>query len=219
MKVLSSWSGGKDSCFALFKAIQMGYEVAYLVNSISDDHQRVRFHGLPAEVIKLQSEATEIPLLQKETSADHYRRDYLSNVKRGLKQGVSGIVFGDIFLEDCYLWAEDLCNELNVTLVEPLWKIPSEKVLEEFIESGFEAIVVSTQSDLLGKEWVGRTLDRSFLADISKLKDTDPCGENGEYHTLVVNGPLFKKKIIILEAKKVYREGYWFYSIEKSQLV
>src|SRR3989344_1248724 len=204
MKVIVSISGGKDSTFALYKAIQRGYEVAYLANTISDDFKRVRFHGVKGQVIRKQAKALGIPLLQTETSEENYRRDYIENIEEIIKkEGIEGLVLGDIFLEDCFDWAKGICDQLGIELIEPLWKSDPEQTFKEFIELGFEAIVVSSQADILDKSWVGRKLDQQFLEDIKKLKNVDICGENGEYHSLVLNGPIFKKKLEIKVSKKV----------------
>src|SRR3989344_5961214 len=181
MKVIVSISGGKDSTFALYKAIQRGYEVAYLANTISDDFKRVRFHGVKGQVIRKQAKALGIPLLQTETSEENYRRDYIENIEEIIKkEGIEGLVLGDIFLEDCFDWAKGICDQLGIELIEPLWKSDPEQTFKEFIE------------------------------DIKKLINVDICGENGEYHSLVLNGPIFKKKLEIKVSKKVLINGYWF---------
>lgn len=219
MNLIATWSGGKDSCFATFKAIKLGHSIKFIANSISDDFRRVRFHGVKAELIQAQSEAIGIPLLQQETSASDYRKDFLVNIKKGLESSVEGLVFGDIFLPDCYQWAEEICNELKVKLLEPLWKKPSLEILTEFIAEGFEAIIVSVQADKLDSSWVGRRVDKSFIKDIKKLKNVDPCGENGEFHSLVLNGPIFKKRISVDKSKKILIKGFWFLDIQKYSLV
>lgn len=226
MKVIASSSGGKDSTFALFKAAQIGHEIVYLANTISDDFKRVRFHGVKDEVIQKQAQALGLPILQKTTSAKNYRKDYIENIKRVVEKerisgacpstaGVEGLVLGDIFLEDCYEWAEGVCKELGLKLIEPLWKIDPEKLFREFVESGFEAVVVSTQANILDESWVGRKLDLDFLKDIKKLKNVDICGENGEYHSLVLNGPNFKKGLEIKKSQKVKIKDYWFLDIQE----
>lgn len=222
MKIIASTSGGKDSTFALFKAMQMGHEIAYLANTIAYDSGRVRFHGVRAEIIQKQAEALGIPLLQKETTPENYRKEYIDNIKDIIqKESIEGLCLGDIFLEDCYTWAKEICDELGIELIEPLWKISPEEIMKDFINSGFEAVVVSTQANLLGEDWVGRKLDLNFLEDIKKLKGVDPdligvdiCGENGEYHSLVLNGPIFKKKLEIKKSKKVLINGYWFLDLD-----
>ena len=127
-------------------------------------------------------------------------------------------MFGDIFLEDCLAMAKRVSEGVGLSLLEPLWGKGSKKVLEDFMEAGFEAVIVSTQAKLLGKEWVGRRIDRSFLKDIMKNPEIDPCGENGEYHSLVIDGPIFKKRISITKSQKIIRDGYWFLDIQEYTL-
>ncbi len=210
---ISSWSGGKDSCLAVYKAKREGYDISYLFNTISREFKRVRFHGIEAGLIQTQAQVMGIPILQVETTPDGYEQEFKEAVRRLLPGGVSGMVFGDIHLQHCLEWAEKICGELGLRLVEPLWGRNPEEILLEFIDSGFEAIIVSTQASLLGEEWIGRRLDMEFLKDLRAYKHIDPCGENGEYHTLVVDGPLFKKKIRILKSRPVKMEGYWFLDI------
>lgn len=215
---IATWSGGKDSCFAAHLALLAGYDVRFLANTVARDSGRVRFHGILGDVIRSQSEAVGRPLLQQATDPDDYERGFKDTVRRGLEDGISSVVFGDIHLQHCLEWATRVCGELGVELVEPLFGRDPPGVLEEFIDAGFEAIVVSTQADILGKEWVGRTIDRSFLADILARSDADPCGENGEYHTLVVDGPLFSRRIEISEAEPVLIGGYWFLDVREHHL-
>lgn len=213
--VIATWSGGKDSCFAIYKAIQQGYYVSYLANTISQEYRRVRFHGLKAEIIQKQAELIGIPLLQQETSPENYEQEFKENLKKGLSKNIDGIIFGDIHLVDCLAWANKICRDLNLIAIEPLWHIKQENILTEFINAGFEAIIVSTQANALGREWIGKKIDRAFISDIQKLTDVDVCGENGEYHTMVINGPLFKKKIEITKSEPILREGYWFLDIQE----
>ncbi len=217
--VIATWSGGKDSCFATYKAMQAGYTVSYIANTISKEYKRVRFHGVTAEIIQTQSLAIDIPLLQQATSPERYEEEFIENIRKGFSKEIEGIVFGDIHLDDCLAWAKKVAKSIGVEAIEPLWHKPQEQILLEFIEAGFEAIIVSTQANILDKEWIGRKLDKSFLKDIKKLSGVDICGENGEYHSLVLNGPLFKKKIEISQSSPVFRDGYWFLDIQKYRLV
>jgi diphthine-ammonia ligase len=216
--VIATWSGGKDSCFAAYKATQQGYSLTHIANTISDDYRRVRFHGLRAEFIQAQAQAICIPLLQQETSPERYETEFKANLRRGISDDTYGVVFGDIHLEDCLAWAKKVTADLEVKAIEPLWHMPQEQILSEFIDAGFKTIVVSTQANVLGQEWVGRIIDQSFLEDISRLPNVDACGENGEYHSVVVDGPLFKRPIEIIKAESVLRGNYWFYDIQEFQL-
>ena len=208
MSYISSWSGGKDSCFACYQAISEGYNISHLLNFISKEYQRVSFHGTEAKLIQLQAEAIGIPLLQKETTWNGYEQEFKDAVKSLIPDGVTGMVFGDIYLQEHKDWVERVCGELGIEAIEPLWGQDPERVLLEFIDAGFEATIVSAKSELFDDEWIGQKLDREFL---SHLKDNniDLCGENGEYHTFVTDGPMFKKKIKIAKSQPITRDGYW----------
>lgn len=218
-KVIATLSGGKDSMFALHKAVKQGYEVAAIVNTISQDFKRVRFHGLEAQMIQMQADALGIPLFQIETTPENYKEEFIANLKRAMTPKIGGIVFGDIFLEDCLIWAKEVSSAVGVEAIEPHWGSNSQQLLHNFVASGIQAVVVSTQANLLGKEWIGRTIDQSFYEDITKLEGIDPCGENGEYHTYVNDSPLFQKRIVLGKTEKVERGGYHFLDIQEASLV
>jgi diphthine-ammonia ligase len=211
--VIVSWSGGKDSCLACYEALRAGHNVRYLLNTVSAEYRRVRFHGTRDSLIRRQAEAIGIPLVQKPTTADGYEREFKEAVRSVFADAIEAAVFGDLHLDENREWAEGVCRELGLEAIEPLWGRSSEENLAAFIECGFEAIVVCTQADLLGEEWIGRTVDDSFLEDIARLEHVDACGENGEYHTLVIDGPLFGKRLHIAESRTVLRDGYWFLDI------
>lgn len=215
---IATWSGGKDSCLACYMAIQQGHTIAQLANFVSQEYGRVRFHGVTAELIRAQARAVGLPLLQHETSADSYEAGFKDGIRSVLSDTTGGLVFGDIHLQHCRDWALRVCGELGIEAIEPLWGRDPEEVLLEFIDSGFRAIVVSTQADLLGEEWLGREIEREFVLDLKDHRGVDLCGENGEYHTLVVDGPLFRERIDILESRKLLRDGYWFLDIQKLKL-
>ena len=217
MSYISSWSGGKDSCFACYQALTQGYKISHLANFVSQEFKRVSFHGTEAELIQLQSQATGIPLLQKATTWDGYEQEFKEGVKSLLPQGIRGMVFGDIFLQEHRDWVERVCGELGIEAILPLWNKDTEKIFTDFIDAGFEAIIVSAKDELIDKDWIGQRVDRKFLAYL-KTKNIDPCGENGEYHTLVVNGPLFKRKIEIIESRTINRDNHWLLDTGKYRL-
>jgi len=217
MSYISSWSGGKDSCFACYQAIREGYNVSHLLNFISKQYKRVSFHGTEAKLIQLQAEAIDIPLLQKETTRNGYEQEFKDAVRSLIPDGVTGMVFGDIYLQEHKDWVERVCQELGIEAIEPLWGQDPERVLLDFIDAGFEATIVSAKSELFDDKWMGRKLDREFL---SHLKDNniDLCGENGEYHTFVTDGPMFDKKIKLTKSQPITRDGYWFLDTLKYSL-
>lgn len=208
MSYISSWSGGKDSCFAYYQALSGGYDISHLVNFISKEYQRVSFHGTEARLIQLQAESIGIPLLQKETTWDGYEQEFKDAVKSLIPEGVTGMIFGDLYLQEQRDWVERVCRELGIEAVEPLWKQGIEIIPFKFIDAGFEATIVSAKSELIDEKWVGRKVDKEFLNHL-KDKNIDLCGENGEYHTFVTNGPIFRKRIKIAKSRPVLRDGYW----------
>jgi diphthine-ammonia ligase len=214
---IASWSGGKDSCFACYLALGQGYKISHLVNFISQEFKRVSFHGTEARLIQLQSQAIGIPLFQKETTRDGYEQEFKEAVRSLLPSGIKGMVFGDIYLQEHRDWVERVCGDLGIEAVEPLWNKSTEEILTDFIDAGFEAIIVSAQAKLIDADWIGRRVDRSFM-EYLKAKNIDLCGENGEYHTLVVNGPLFKRRIEVTESKTINRDNYWFLDTVKYRL-
>ena len=220
-QVFISWSGGKDSCLACYQAMAGGLKVHYLLNMITEDGRRSWTHGQSVELLQAQSQAMGIPLVQRRTTRANYETEFkgaLLSLKQG---GVTGGIFGDIDLDEHRQWVERICGEVALTPHLPLWGQAQEKVLSSFIASGFEAIVVVIKADLFGEEWLGRKIDPDFLSYLSELretKDVTPCGEAGEYHTFVIDGPLFNQRIEILETNAVLREGYWFLEISKHSL-
>lgn len=210
MEVLSSWSGGKDSSLALYKLIEGGYKVKYLLNFISEESGRCCFHGIDGGLLRLQAESLGIPLIQKALSNDmkKYEEGFKEAVSEIKPKGVSAMVFGDIYLDEHKHWVERVCKDIGIIPLEPLWNIPAPRLAEEFIDLGFKALVVSCKADLLGEDFVGEYFDRNMLKEFKK-KDICPCGENGEFHTLVTDGPIFKKRIEILESKPLLKDGFW----------
>ena len=213
-KVICLWSGGKDSCFAAYKAIAQGYDVVSLFNFTSCGGKDSLSHGLPSPVIFDQAGMSRISIFQKEMPRQAYREEFkrLINKWKGEK-GIEGIVFGDIYLQEHKEWIDKVCDELKVKAIMPLWNMDTGEIIEEFVDAGFEAIVVTTKVDLLGKEYLGRKIDKVFKSGLDKA--IDPCGEKGEFHTFVLCGPLFNKKIKISESKKILENGRWCLKILK----
>jgi len=217
-QVFASWSGGKDGCLAAYRAGGRGLEVRYLLNMVSEDGQRSRSHGLDARWIRLQAEGMGMPILQQRTTDAGYETEFTKALAGFREMGISGGVFGDIDFEEHRTWISRVCATAEMGMHLPLWQEDQSSLVAEFIRSGFEAVVVTTKADTLGKEWLGRRLDGDFVADLAKVPGVTPCGEAGEYHTLVVNGPLFKRRIEILDASPVERDGYWFLDIKRAEL-
>ncbi|MEM2271831.1 MAG: diphthine--ammonia ligase [Archaeoglobaceae archaeon] len=213
MKAFASWSGGKDSCLALYKALQSGAEVKLLLNTITEDGLYSRSHGIRAEVLKKQAEAIGIDILQIKTSWGDYEKNYKEALLRLKSEGFTHGVFGDIDLEVHREWIEKVCRSVGIAVLLPLWKMEREKILREFINAGFRAVVCSVKESILGKEWLGKEIDESFIEEMKK-RSVDVCGENGEFHTFVYDGPLFKKPLKLKFGEIRQRKGYNFIEIE-----
>lgn len=215
MKVVASWSGGKESCLACYKAISDGFVVSYLLNMTSEDTRRSRSHGLDPALIAAQSQAIGIPTIQRRTTWDTYEQEFKRAIYELKLVGVGGAVFGDIYVQEHKDWVDQICEELGIKPIMPLWGRDTKDIFTEFIDGDFKAIVVRLKADLLGEEWLGREIDRDFMDDLLKLSKVDLCGELGEYHTFVTDGPLFKRRIKILESAKTLKDGYWSLDISK----
>ena len=207
MKLVAAWSGGKDSCFACYKAIQEGHEVSNLLIMMSDPSIS-NFHMIRSDMLDAQSQAIGIPIAKWTTTPDTYEQEFKKALLQIKARGVEGIVTGDVF--DVALheagWLDRICKEVSLTPVRPLWHRDTQQILEEFINAGFKATVVRI-TNLLSIDWLGREINKKFLDDLLKLGTVDPCGENGEFHTFVTDGPLFKNRIKILESEKVKLNG------------
>ena len=212
-QVLTSWSGGKDSCFACYRAIASGLKVSHLLNTVTEDGKRSWVHGLPVELLQMQSKAIGIPLVQRPMTMDNYEAEFKDAILTLKQEGVKGGVFGDIDVEEHREWVHRICRQMDIAPYLPLWGQNQESILRDFIDSGFEAVIVVARADLFGEEWLGRRVDQNFLSQLKQQFKMPLCGEAGEYHTFVVNGPLFNQRIEILETNKVLREDYWFLEI------
>ena len=220
-KVFVSWSGGKECSFAGYRAKKNGLELSYLANMATEDGMRSRTHGLSAEILRLQSQAMGIPLVQRQATWQSYEAEFKKMVGELKKDGIEGGVFGDIDLDEHREWVERVCREAGITAHQPVWGERQEDLLKDFIDVGFKAIIVATKEDMLGEEWLGRSLDMDFFNEIKELGRTrgiTPCGEAGEYHTLVIDGPLFQQRMELTETRKVARDKHWFLEISGAEL-
>jgi diphthine-ammonia ligase len=221
LKVAVSWSGGKDSCFSLYRAISNGLQPCFLLNMVNRDAKRSMSHGLDPKLIAAQADVLEIPLLQREATWDTYEREFKEAVAELKQKGVDGVVFGDIDIEEHKNWVERVCGDLEVIAILPLWGDEPYTLLTEFLQAGFEAIVVSAKAEFFSDEWLGKPLTTEIVEELSGLETQSgihPCGEQGEYHTFVIDGPIFKKRLKIIDSHTVSREGYRFLDISRYEL-
>lgn len=209
MKVFSSWSGGKECALATYKAISQNHEVLYLVNFVSEDGQRARSHGIKASVVALQAEAIGIPLIQVKTSWENYEENFKKVVKELKNKGIEGGVFGDIDLEEHREWVEKVCREVAITALSPLWGTKPDELIEEFLKLKFKATIIATRLDV---SFLRKVLDKAVVKQISKF-GSHPCGENGEYHTFVTAGPIFRRQLKVTAGESRKIDNMWFQDI------
>ncbi len=198
-RVLVSWSGGKDSCMALHALRSAGeYDVAGLLTTVRQEDGRVGMHGVPRDLIERQASALGLPLmiveLQQGASNAVYEQVVAGALAPVQAAGVRTIAFGDLFLADIRAYREQLMQRLGLTPIFPLWARDTGTFIEEFIGLGFEAIVVAVDPACLDPAFAGRLIDARFIAELPA--NVDPCGENGEFHSFVFNGPGFRSPVV-----------------------
>ncbi|UAC48449.1 diphthine--ammonia ligase [Bacillus aquiflavi] len=208
----SSWSGGKDSCLALYRAIKEGGIPRYLFTMFQEDGKYSRAHNLPTTVLKKQAEALQIQLLTRNATWNSYEKHFLEGMEEMKKQGVFHGVFGDIDLDGHLEWVERVCASVNVSSYHPLWKEKRRAVLDEFIELGFKATIIVLKEAALPKTFLGKVLDKELVQEIESL-GVDACGEEGEFHTVVTDGPIFFQPVQLVFGEEQYREGYWYQTV------
>jgi uncharacterized protein (TIGR00290 family) len=203
-----NWSGGKDSSLALYELLQQQtYDIKALVTTVNAGHQRISMHGVRRELLHEQARLIGIPvheiLLPDSPNMSDYETAMLQGLQPLLDSGIRHCVFGDIFLEDLRRYREEQLKQIGVTAVFPLWKRSTRELAETFIDLGFKTVIVCTQADKLDASFTGRIFDRSFLNDLPE--NVDPCGENGEFHTFVYDGPIFREPVTFSPGEKVFR--------------
>lgn len=209
MNFLCSWSGGKDSCYAFYKAIQLGYKPSVLLNVMNEFGDRSRSHGIPKEVLQAQAKALNLPIHFFNSTWTDYEAKYIKSLKKLVQEyPITHSVFGDIDIESHRSWEEKVSKAANLEAILPLWQGNRKQLVLDMIDVGLEAIIVSCNMTL-GPEFLGRTIDFSIINEFETL-GVDACGENGEFHTLVVNAPFFKNRVAVEIKDKAVSSNYNF---------
>lgn len=198
IKAVFNWSGGKDSALALWKIIQSKqYEVIALLTTINRHSRRSTMHDIPIEILQQQADSIGIPLYVVDLTPKGNMEDYNQAMSHAVcyfkKLKVTHFIFGDIFLHDVKSYREQQLLPWDIQVVEPLWNKTSNEIMDEFLRSGLQTVIVTTTATQLGKEYIGKTIDSTLITSLPA--EIDVCGENGEYHTLCYDGPLFQKNI------------------------
>ncbi|MBD3215434.1 MAG: diphthine--ammonia ligase [Candidatus Lokiarchaeota archaeon] len=214
MKVIMSWSGGKDSALALYNVLKNDeLEVCSLLTTITESYERISMHGVRKELLEAQSQVLDLPLelvyIPTDCSNEIYNKIMKKRMMELKTQGIKGVVFGDIFLEDIRNYREENLFQVEMEAIFPLWELSTLNLAHTFINLGFKTVITCIDSEFLDKSFVGRQYDNKFLLDLPE--SADPCGENGEFHTFVYGGPIFTKEISFKFGKVEFRENRFYY--------
>ena len=215
-KAFMSWSSGKDSAFALHEARKSGdVEIVGLLTTVNEEYERVAMHGVREELLDMQAEALGLPLLKVRLPNPCTNETYEARMEEAcaeiLRQGVRHMVFGDLFLEDVRQYREDRLKPVGIGAVFPLWQRDTRELAQDMIESGLVAHLTCLDPRKISAEFAGRRFDARLLAELPET--VDPCGENGEYHTIVTEGPMFSRALPVAVGETVTREGFVFTDI------
>ncbi len=207
--IVCSWSGGKDSCFALMQAVNEGHRPVALINVMNENGLISRSHGLPPVILQQQAAAIRVPIHLQPSSWAEYEKHFtgmLSTLKA--QYGATAAVFGDIDLQAHRDWEEKVCAAAGLRALLPLWQLDRQMLVYRMLEQGLRCRIVSC-NEQLGEEFLGRELDDVLIADL-EAAGVDVCGENGEFHTVVTDCPLFSQPVALPAYRKVKHEQYWF---------
>jgi len=212
-KVIVSWSGGKDSALSLYEIQQSGqYQVVSLLTTINEDYDRISMHGVRRTLVEQQAHLLGLPLKRVFVPRNCSEEEYESRMKAVLCQfkrdGLTQVVFGDIFLEWIKEYREKNLAKLGMKPVLPIWGRDTLELTHSFIDVGFQAVITCVNTDVLDKRFLGRVIDRRLLSEFPD--GVDPGGENGEFHSFVFAGPIFKDKINYKLGRAVSRGSYHF---------
>jgi len=215
-----SWSGGKDSCLALHRALisDDGSEyqtdrLACLVTMFTEGGQRSRSHGLAREVLAAQAAAIGVPLLTAAATWDEYEAAFIDLLKQARDRGATTAVFGDIDIPRHRAWEEKVCDLAGLRCWLPLWQQDRQAILEQWWQIGGEGRLVVAREKLVDRRFLGRVLDPALAAELAAT-GIDPCGENGEFHTCVTACPLFQRPLKVALAEQLHLSGCWFQDLQ-----
>jgi diphthine-ammonia ligase len=208
-RFVTSWSGGKDSCFAMMKAVEEGNVPMVLLNMMNENNRVSRSHAIPKAILEKQASMLNLPLITKPASWESYEQIFIKTLNQlKTEYKISAGVFGDIDLQAHRDWEEKVCNVVDIKAILPLWKQHRKALVYQMIDCGIEAHIVSC-NEVMSEKFLGRKIDEDLIDELEKI-GVDACGENGEYHTLVINAPPFQNRININFGSTSHIENYWF---------
>ncbi len=212
--MIFAWSGGKDSAMALYELKRENAAcIAALLTTVTEGYDRISMHGVRRRLLLEQAEALRHPLLEitipQNCTNAIYENRMQSVMEKYKEQGVTTVAFGDLFLEDIRSYREKNLKRIGMEAIFPLWKKNTTELAQEFIRLGFRAIITCVDTQVLDREFSGREYDEAFLKDLPE--SIDPCGENGEFHSFVYDGPIFGRPVRVERGEKVLRDERFFY--------
>lgn len=211
-----SWSGGKDSCLALFRMIKAGHLCKKLFTMIDETGKRSRSHGISIDHLQLHSGFMNIPLRTAVASWNSYEDVFRENLRLIKDSGIDDGVFGDIDLLSHRQWVEMVCEENGIKPHFPLWLEDRKKLMTEFIDQGFKALIIVINTKMTPIRFLGRQIDYELIDEMESV-GIDPCGENGEYHSFVYDGPLFLNPVPYKTGKIRYLNEYWSLNLNQTR--
>lgn len=206
---VASWSGGKDCAMAYYRAIKSGAIPKRLLTMFEEDVEHSKSHALSLAFVEAQARSLKVPLMIRSAGWEAYEAQFLDAMQECKDAGIHHGVFGDIDLEDHLKWVQETCAKVEIEAVHPLWAEPRRNILEEFISVGFEAYVVVVNTKMMPAHFIGRKFTIELMDELEVL-GIDSCGECGEFHTVVVDGPIFNERLPIVFDQEVERDGYVF---------
>lgn len=213
-KILFTWSGGKDSSLALYELKRKGgYEISSLLTTVTAGYERISMHGVRITLLERQAASLGLWLEKIYITKNSSNQEYESKMRERLlgyrDRGISSAAFGDIFLEDLKKYREDCLAKIGMKAVFPIWRRDTKELANAFIDLGFKAIITCIDSHVLDKKFVGMDFDRRFLSELPS--GADPCGENGEFHSFVYDGPIFQERISFKRGEIVLRDNRFYF--------
>jgi uncharacterized protein (TIGR00290 family) len=206
---LVSWSGGKDSCFAAMQGKDSGIIPTVLLNVLNEEGKISRSHGIPFSILQAQATAMNLPIKMIASSwVDYEFKFSAALVELKSQYGLSHAIFGDIDLDDHKNWEEKVCTAAGLMAVLPLWKQDRKQLVLQMLDVGIQTIIVSC-NEKMGERYLGSLLTIDLVNELEE-SGIDPCGEEGEFHTLVTDCPLFKQPISVTVTDKLLHQNYWF---------
>lgn len=209
----SSWSGGKDACLAFYHAVQAGGIARCLFTMLSEEDERSKSHALPLAILQQQATSLGVSLITGAATWDSYEKVFIDQLRKFKNEGIQFGVFGDIDLEEHRKWQENACSAAELKAYLPLWGRSRREIVAELVDLGFQAVIVTVDEEKMDRQYLGRIMDRQLIDELES-RGVDSCGESGEFHTVIIDGPLFRQPVDLKVRGLYAHDQYCFLNIE-----